>query len=374
MKLILKHLIASISGDMAKRIMYSALLAKSNKDEYYGTDGVVNQSALDSAAAGVNDIIKFGTMACLSEMRHAKNKQSSKKVEELFKSNNIKLFLESCIDEFNDKNNFMNYSSYGGHKWATIAKSLLNLFNMNENLKSAIKTDDYNKQNKIKKMIVLELNYFDSLNHNSDSILSSLLNEESGRNNTIAYNNQYDKVKNLLDLKDLKNTNYVFNKSFDVLKEESGTAEFSNVKHKFTDRIENFNEKNHDLTLLELNKTRFNRNMNTYMNKFDVLFDVVLGFESNLNYKDFYEFIIYDLPQHISDFNSYFGNLGEISVEFKKIYNEINKNFFSKLNLLVIKTEKLLDSSNANLNKELIEIANEFEKILKFGRSLFLAI
>lgn len=171
---------ASIEDDMANRIMYSLITSKATPNELYYNDGVVNQDVLDLAVEGINDLIKYGSLAVLDELSYLDesiyNKNLNKnKIENDIKSNNYNLILDFLKKAYNLFTKEQWDDGFGGYAWAKITKSLHDLTNLKINLSNET---DKSKQNKIKKLIILEMNYFDSLSHNNGSILEKMARQE----------------------------------------------------------------------------------------------------------------------------------------------------------------------------------------------------
>jgi hypothetical protein len=199
---------ADLEDDMAKRIMYSLTLSKSNKSEIEHNLGNANLDMLNAAIEGADDIIEYGSLAVLNELQHSKkplpiNKNEIKNLINGPKTNNyyneLNSFLKEAVELFNIK--YLWDLSFGGFAWERIAKSLEILTNLKDNL---TKVKDENKLTEIKKKIVLELNYFDSLAHNNGSIYTKLIDLESKKlNKEDFYNlaNEYAAITNFVKKK-----------------------------------------------------------------------------------------------------------------------------------------------------------------------------
>lgn len=375
---------ASITGDMAKRIMYLAILANSNKSEFYGTDGIVNQNALDEAAKGVKDILKYGIEAIYSEFLEIESNAVRNPAIDLYKTNKEK-FIEYCVQNFNNAD-FP--EDYGGIPWTNVAKSLLNLYRLKSNLELQ---NDYLKQNKIKKLIVLELNHFDSLVHNNGSILDKIIRSES--NETKSSHRIVERVyqlEKLLNLKDAKNTDHVFNESFKILEKEDYTFPFNEEKHKF---IKPFEEtiSNFDKNLEDENIAYISRKIPTLIKFIDDFKEITdnrierLEKEIIRNKKDpdFY-YVTSDLINFIGKFYIFPAKKSE---KIKKIEKIIEEQINSKIIRLLdeIKKEKeIFNDENFNntltdefIKKSINKVLNIFKNVSKnieYIKSLYLSI
>jgi hypothetical protein len=193
---------ANLEDDMAKRIMYSLSLSKANKMEIEHNLGSANLDMLNAAIDGADDIIEYGSLSVLNELLNCQitkdyNYQTSgrKNIQNLVDNLNNKEnyenlldFLKKAINLFKKDNEWRD--NYGGENWAKIAKSLYTLTNLKLNLFDAKEE----QATRIKKQIVLELNYFDSLAHNTGSIYTKLVDIEFNK----IYYNKVEEVKDIL--------------------------------------------------------------------------------------------------------------------------------------------------------------------------------
>src|SRR5271166_1338367 len=197
---------ASIESDMGKRIMLSIIPAVQSETERYHTGGF-DYKALRAAVGGAKDIIMYGARACVKEMRHAyiyagdndneKEFEQKKGMQESIQTlqDEADRFLRekkyfSCLTKALElfKIKMAWRPDYGGPKWAQIAQILLDLSNKDIELSSlrqkASSSDrddriDYPAQEAaIMKEIVVLLNVFDGLAHNSSSIMYNIVEEE----------------------------------------------------------------------------------------------------------------------------------------------------------------------------------------------------
>lgn len=235
---------ATIRSDMAKRIMYSIIPELSNKTEIYHTQGVVDYKALVAAAEGRTDIIKYGTLACLDELNHynqtntnwhtltdedllreRKEREQLKSniiaMREAAKSGNCEDAIDFAIDCFSDQNGWD--KSFGGEAWLKIAISLKKLISYDKAIKALKAAGNNNADTQAKlvqilNQIVLELNVFDGLSHNTAEVMNNLIDEEY-KNTHNDYDDQSsfakikqeeDATKKLMDSKELSNIHDVY--------------------------------------------------------------------------------------------------------------------------------------------------------------------
>jgi len=223
---------AGIRSDMAARIMHSTLPAVVDKSQVVSTNGAIDHSALLEAIKGSKNIIKYGLRACFGELHHYKMrldpeyKDTSYGISHMindimFEKDPIQQ-IDMIIEKFNKP-----YwdTNFGGQKWLTIAKSLKRIIYL-DNL---VSYGDRSKKYDNARELLLELNVFDGLTHNTDSIMRNLIELEVNEiNNHIRFNNrklnefeqkpivnfynEYGKVQKLMDTKEIENPLKVFKK------------------------------------------------------------------------------------------------------------------------------------------------------------------
>lgn len=179
---------ASLRSDMVNRIMHSVLPAVADKTQVSTTGGVVDYNSLDAAVYGRKDVIKYGTRACIKELDYYKpdsnlGDQTRKDAQKYLDSKDYTSALKECVKAFSDIYDEAWHDNYGGLAWERIAKSLLRLSILDTNLKEVVASKSRNpnameEEINIKKQILLELNVFDGLSHNTASIMENLVNEE----------------------------------------------------------------------------------------------------------------------------------------------------------------------------------------------------
>ena len=120
---------AGLRHDMAKRIMYSIIPTLMDRRELSANlffHGVEDPSTVDLAIEGWKDIVKYGTEACVKELRHSERNQNSKEkpyyiaLSALENNNDYETALDICIEDFSKKWQRL----YGGEAWRKIASQL----------------------------------------------------------------------------------------------------------------------------------------------------------------------------------------------------------------------------------------------------------
>lgn len=61
---------SSIEDDMANRIMYSLITSNASPNELYYSNRIVNEDALNLAVQGIDNIIKYGSISVLDELKY----------------------------------------------------------------------------------------------------------------------------------------------------------------------------------------------------------------------------------------------------------------------------------------------------------------
>jgi hypothetical protein len=238
---------ASIRTDMAKRIMHSVLPAVADQDQVVTTKGVVDYTSQIAAAEGRHDIIKYGTRACLGEMVYylwktedftpeevedarkksygdlpEYNRKLYEKGKDLEQNGDYKGAIDICVAGFGQYDHWN--EAYGGKAWEKIAKTIQKLVELDKEYE-IIRKDKFNpekvdKEIEILNNIIIYMNVFDGLSHNTGSIMGKVIDQES---QDLGYNS-YDenkKVKKLMDSKELKEPVHVYRAIEKILQEGS---------------------------------------------------------------------------------------------------------------------------------------------------------
>src|SRR5271166_613829 len=181
---------ASLSSDMAKRIMLSVIPAVQSKTEVFHTGGY-DYKALKSAANGAKDVLKYGIRSCIEEIHNIKPAVQIKNIEvknkidsiiDLAGSQEYQKSLLLCAQLFNNEDLWQ--PNFGGRVWANIANVLRELQMKQDQLvntralMSKGEGDYLPHEVETMKEIVVLLNRFDQMAHNTASVLDSLAEEE----------------------------------------------------------------------------------------------------------------------------------------------------------------------------------------------------
>jgi hypothetical protein len=240
---------ASVRSDMAKRIMHSILPAIADPAQVATTKGVVDYKSLAAAAEGRHTIIKFGTMACVQEVSHYKDysKDYYPRAMALIKQGNYEEAIDICIIAFS---NYTNWDkAFGGKAWEKIARTIEKLITLDYDLKE-IRKDKSNpeyvdKEIEILNDIIIQLNIFDGLAHNTGSIMGKVVKEEVNEYNEsnpyflhdaegkrYVNPNSWDKdyehrlVERMMHSKELKNPLHVYKEIEKTLKQHGDDVRY----------------------------------------------------------------------------------------------------------------------------------------------------
>jgi hypothetical protein len=279
---------ATLETDMAKRIMLSIIPSVMSDTEKFHSGGF-DYKALKSAAAGAKDLIKYGAMACAAEMAYYGDKFNSdyenlsyknlnnltdetyekfKKLKQqittissvkntikgLIQQGKYKECLQKCVEGFNDLEAWE--YKYGGTAWAKIADTLVKMAEKREMLelirqeaetKPNPKTDYLALEIETLREIIVLMNVFDGLAHNSGNVMPKLISEEynetqKGNESNQEYDEDFPKthtsaeqeIKNIQRLMDAKE----FNDPFTVYKVVQKIIERPENKHLFGDWVQ----------------------------------------------------------------------------------------------------------------------------------------
>ena len=259
----LKLCLAGLQEDMAQRIMFSTLPFLASPAQVALTKGVVDINALKAAVEGRKDIIKYGVMAVLGELEHynesfamANRPQGKKSAPYQHCKNSIlsgqyhglggaaaahfAKAMDIAIEAFQDSKAW--YTSYGGRPWEMIARTIRQIARLDRTLDElrasprSIERDEQEVQ--IMRDLIVEMNVFDGLAHNSDSILNNIAEQEAHdkvpasnpHERKQRYTENYVKLKRLMDAKELDSPVEVFKQIQDTL---TGSGDI----HKFKDWV-----------------------------------------------------------------------------------------------------------------------------------------
>lgn len=227
---------AGLRADMAKRIMYSILPGVASPTQTMATQGVVDYKALKAAVEGRKDIIKYGVNAAVKELRHyegdlsvaelgapaalAKGKPYHLARAYANQGDNEKA-MDIAIKMFGDKEAWP--PAHGGEAWLAIAKTVKSIVVLDKNLedvRASRGTDPgyMDKELTIMQQLIIAMNVFDGLSHNTASILSNMVEEEAlvmhPGASTPELNDltskEFQTIQHMMDAKELRNPTQVF--------------------------------------------------------------------------------------------------------------------------------------------------------------------
>ena len=227
---------ADLRTDMAKRIMYSILPSVAPQSQVHMTGGVVDMSALKMAIEGRKDIIKYGTQACLDELQHGSGivETYNEQAVSAFSAKRYAEVLDLCMRGFTEKGWV---PGYGGEAWYNIAKTIKQIDTLDKNLQMVRAYHDPSRLNheiQIMQQLVIAMNVFDGLTHNTGGVINKLINleaEERGEPTTGPKSFEREsELQRVMDAKEIQDPISVF-KEIEPILQESGDI------HRFKDWI-----------------------------------------------------------------------------------------------------------------------------------------
>jgi hypothetical protein len=282
------HRKASLETDMAKRIMLSIIPAVMTQTErsstmidpkYWGLD----YKALRSAVMGAKELIRYGALICVDELKHygdpildAKHQMGFtpvrtkanehlvdcakfvRNVQNILEEGNYKEALGLCYEGFSDtkaRKIHDDYfaspwaSAYGGAAWAKIAQTLYQIAVKWDELQALKEPgnkdeDKLDKEIQLMKDIVVSMNVFDGLAHNTGDVMPKLIDKElektpfnwSDGGEYIASPAKYKRnVLKLMDSKELEDPIEVYKEVEHII----GTTPYKNTFNDWIKRIVN---------------------------------------------------------------------------------------------------------------------------------------
>lgn len=200
---------------MSQRIMYSILPHLAEPGQVASTEGVVDYSALKAAVAGRKNLIKYGVRAIIDELRHANDAEKSKSLAQKFtEMGKYELAMDIAVDSFGNDNMWL--AGFGGRAWEQIAKTLRQIIRLDQTL-STIQSNPIKHQAdevQIMRDLIVQMNVFDGLSHNSAEVMNNLVGNETppnykgGRGDDFKKNHNH--LRRLMDSKELESPAEVF--------------------------------------------------------------------------------------------------------------------------------------------------------------------
>lgn len=251
----LRLLGAGLQEDMAQRIMYSVLPHLADPSQVALTGGVVDPTALKAAVEGRKNLIQYGVEAVLQELNHyddgpqggehGSRYQSHPWTQavSLIKAGKTEEFLDLAVEAFRDSTKWDH--RYGGRAWEMIAKTLRQIVRLDKQLhvlrRQSPSAERQEKEIQVMKDLVIEMNVFDGLAHNSDNILSNLVEIEHKLNNDRGTKrDSYRRIKRLMDAKELDSPVEVYKLIQDTLTNSGDAIKFKEWVSKMRRREEYF--------------------------------------------------------------------------------------------------------------------------------------
>jgi hypothetical protein len=232
---------ASIRSDLAKRIMHSVLPHVADPAQVASTKGVVDYKSLAAAAEGRHDIIKYGTKACIGELQHfisetnpnESDPRPSLEAMDYFNIGDYSNAISICVNCFGDPHRWE--VNYGGKAWEKIARTIQNLIELDKQLiklkKNRFDPNFTDNEVEILNNIVIYLNVFDGLVHNTGSIMGKVVREEvkdfNLKENLVDPQVEEAAVTRLMHSKELDNPVHVYKEVENILK---GTGDINRWK------------------------------------------------------------------------------------------------------------------------------------------------
>lgn len=352
---------ADLKHDMVKRVMYS--LIQATAPVYIGgtsPDGVWDYKAQDYAIEGVGDIVKYGTAICVDEMRNLPT--MTRNDSDLSVYINAKKLLDSkdyenCLDILIEgfKSPKWGKGGYGGKPWVTITETIKKLNYLNnefkrnsEDMKKKQSEQDRDKMldadTELKKQILIYLNVFDGLSHNSGSVLEKLIEKEHlDKYPKLPYGQTLKDITRIMDSKNLKDPKNTFKIVKDHIETPIQYKEWMNR----LDKKHSDSEK--DELDLEMVLIRLSRD-SSLISKIEEL-NIHEGQRTDLLFlKDLKKFNEmkqgkkYDIYQgEASDLIAKYNDILEFNqVELRHIYKTINNSISNKNNGLLLSALKII--------------------------------
>lgn len=198
---------ANLLSDMARRVMFS--LIPGQRFDFI---------AARWAANGIINSVTYGTRAIREELNYYRGDFPVFENKQLRAYGDINLgkfgkntitkyrdFLEIAWLMFDDAGNWE--TSFGGKSWRNIAETMLHLVNLYDKF---LQTEKYtNAEEDVLKQIIIYLNVFDGLAHNTGGIFEKMVGEEEAIHNDDFYNNLEQLLK-IRDMTELPESIHVF--------------------------------------------------------------------------------------------------------------------------------------------------------------------
>src|SRR5258708_595806 len=412
---------ATLEEDMAKRIMLSVIPAMMGKTEKYHSGGF-DYKALKSASNGAKDLVKYGTRACVGEMAHygagieaeyndlrdtrlsnldeeqfkhfveIKNKRNSiadvkDNVQRLSKSGQYKEVLKLCTQYFNDVPAWD--SSYGGVAWAKISDTLYKLEEKREILQMvreeatgpqpSSKTDYIALEIETMKEIIVLMNVFDGLAHNTGSVMPKVVDEELSEYRKLKKHDNYDhddeydvensefarkryqkRIQNLMDVKEIDDPLTAYKEVQDIIEQPQNKHLFGDwvTKIKSSPEYQNaksLKDKKDELAIIRARKI-FNQHLESISKEVDIISstkDTILNTTDKSSKKMLFKKIYTALNQ----IKQFIYNIREKIDSIKKAYPKLGNNMYNLAGVI----------ASAGLSEFLAKLINNIDNPQYYG-------
>lgn len=317
---------ANLEEDMAKRIMLSIIPSVMTPTErqstmidpaYWGLD----YRALKSAANGVKDLVKYGTLACAEELGFYLNARVnvSYQVKRLAGQGEYIAALNLAEKTFLDLPHWN--EGYGREPWAKIANVLKQLEEkrqfldmVREESKSSKKDPHTNYETleiETMKEIIVLMNVFDGLAHNSGNILPKLMWEEVKELSPETYDpNGQERMLRMMDAKELNNPIDVYREIQHIMDQPMYKSTFGEWISRLRRSPEYHAPQDIAARKLEIEKVKLKKYFKTLVPKLESIVGKMVQYKDKLiNIKDPYEQkswvralneMLFDLRQYFS--------------------------------------------------------------------------
>ena len=254
----LKISLAGLAEDMAQRVMFSILPSLADPAQVALTGGIVDYKALKAAVEGRKNLIKYGVKAVLDELQNfgydGKKSKTYQTTSQLIDSGNLEAAMDIAIVAYQTDHAWDR--GYGGKAWEQISRTLRQIIRLDKQLdiirKQSPSPEVQQQEVQVMRDIVVEMNIFDGLAHNSDDILGNLAileTRDSGKKDLRESTQEnYRQLKRLMDAKELEDPVEVFRKIQPTLTDSGDINKFKDWVGKMRTKQE---FRHHDPKLLD---------------------------------------------------------------------------------------------------------------------------
>lgn len=211
---------ADLINNMAKRIMFSLLptLITQNRETVMSvTNGIVDYKALESLVPGAKELLHYGLLAIKDELGQELSYLTIDPIDN---------FLNQAVAIFGAEDFWQD--RFGGKAWQTISKTFLDLHHLLVKIEEAKKQMKDHSYYQLLMQMVAEMNIIDGLAHNTDSLMTKIINIDSKNNISEEKKiNRENKIKRLMHSKQLEDSDDVLAEVLPYLEESGDYASFN---------------------------------------------------------------------------------------------------------------------------------------------------